>query len=360
MTMTNPHPVATWVAEGSPSTDTAWLRVLIFFFQAEDGIRDHCVTEVQTCALPILDERQAKDDDQRHGCAETRHRGAGHHLWLAAHPYAQHHSVHPAEYRRMGPVRMERCLAGNRRHLLRIYRLRRGFGRGAGSSKSEARYPDRHLGVAAHLHSPLHSDVADNDGTCALHHAQRAASCLRCDPERRATARLAWVPGGCRGRHWLGIRGAGSPAWAVADLLRHGQRRLGAGNVRSNSSAFPHALARNDRDRHIRSRTFGNGAARYSRRAGIHRDARGFRDCLFRNPCAARHAARDQASVPYSIRLVRGTDGHRDVRGYDVLAALGYLDPAARLDDHRTRDLRNLWRSQRQAARSEERRVGKE
>src|SRR5260221_1724796 len=24
---------------------------LIFFFQAEDGIRDHCVTGVQTCAL---------------------------------------------------------------------------------------------------------------------------------------------------------------------------------------------------------------------------------------------------------------------------------------------------------------------
>ena len=26
---------------------------LYFFFQAEDGIRDHCVTGVQTCALPI-------------------------------------------------------------------------------------------------------------------------------------------------------------------------------------------------------------------------------------------------------------------------------------------------------------------
>src|SRR5215204_7330804 len=29
----------------------AWF--LFFFFQAEDGIRDHCVTGVQTCALPI-------------------------------------------------------------------------------------------------------------------------------------------------------------------------------------------------------------------------------------------------------------------------------------------------------------------
>src|SRR5476649_2976583 len=25
-----------------------------FFFQADDGIRDHCMTGVQTCALPIL------------------------------------------------------------------------------------------------------------------------------------------------------------------------------------------------------------------------------------------------------------------------------------------------------------------
>src|SRR5947207_4455913 len=29
------------------------LCVFLFFFQAEDGIRDHCVTGVQTCALPI-------------------------------------------------------------------------------------------------------------------------------------------------------------------------------------------------------------------------------------------------------------------------------------------------------------------
>jgi len=28
--------------------------VSVFFFQAEDGIRGHCVTGVQTCALPIF------------------------------------------------------------------------------------------------------------------------------------------------------------------------------------------------------------------------------------------------------------------------------------------------------------------
>src|SRR5438034_10585989 len=31
-----------------------------FFFQAEDGIRDHCVTGVQTCALPIYSARQPR------------------------------------------------------------------------------------------------------------------------------------------------------------------------------------------------------------------------------------------------------------------------------------------------------------
>src|SRR5438034_11099085 len=32
-------------------------RAFCFFFQAEDGIRDHCVTGVQTCALPIFGSR---------------------------------------------------------------------------------------------------------------------------------------------------------------------------------------------------------------------------------------------------------------------------------------------------------------
>src|SRR5260221_8331584 len=32
---------------------TSRFCVFFFFFQAEDGIRDHCVTGVQTCALPI-------------------------------------------------------------------------------------------------------------------------------------------------------------------------------------------------------------------------------------------------------------------------------------------------------------------
>src|SRR5436190_6486376 len=36
-----------------------------FFFQAEDGIRDHCVTGVQTCALPIY--RHCRAGKSNHG-----------------------------------------------------------------------------------------------------------------------------------------------------------------------------------------------------------------------------------------------------------------------------------------------------
>src|SRR5256885_6757588 len=38
---------------------TAVFCVFLFFFQAEDGIRDYKVTGVQTCALPICERRPA-------------------------------------------------------------------------------------------------------------------------------------------------------------------------------------------------------------------------------------------------------------------------------------------------------------
>src|SRR5215204_7005910 len=40
--------------------------VFFFFFQAEDGIRDHCGTGVQTCALPILRTAGRGADGRRH------------------------------------------------------------------------------------------------------------------------------------------------------------------------------------------------------------------------------------------------------------------------------------------------------
>src|SRR5687767_15340949 len=48
------------------------LTSLIFFFQAEDGIRDKLVTGVQTCALPILPEitvRRMRIDQHNIGAA---------------------------------------------------------------------------------------------------------------------------------------------------------------------------------------------------------------------------------------------------------------------------------------------------
>src|SRR5258707_10825680 len=39
------------------SIDSAFISLLFFFFQAEDGIRDIGVTGVQTCALPISGRR---------------------------------------------------------------------------------------------------------------------------------------------------------------------------------------------------------------------------------------------------------------------------------------------------------------
>src|SRR5207237_6400091 len=43
--------VARWPA--GTTADQVWYVPSVFFFQAEDGIRDSSVTGVQTCALPI-------------------------------------------------------------------------------------------------------------------------------------------------------------------------------------------------------------------------------------------------------------------------------------------------------------------
>src|SRR2546429_2962920 len=41
------------MSAAAPTTNAAVIQKTIFFFQAEDGIRDVAVTGVQTCALPI-------------------------------------------------------------------------------------------------------------------------------------------------------------------------------------------------------------------------------------------------------------------------------------------------------------------
>src|SRR5215467_1059208 len=54
-------------------------RVLFFFFQAEDGIRDYKVTGVQTCALPISERQRALDQQSRpiEGVGEKRRQQQG-------------------------------------------------------------------------------------------------------------------------------------------------------------------------------------------------------------------------------------------------------------------------------------------
>src|SRR5260221_7382577 len=52
-------------------------RLVFFFFQAEDGIRDHCVTGVQTCALPISPGTHDEADIDRI-CLDRRPRGSRH------------------------------------------------------------------------------------------------------------------------------------------------------------------------------------------------------------------------------------------------------------------------------------------
>src|SRR5712672_1154745 len=44
---------------------------VVFFFQAEDGIRDKLVTGVQTCALPIS--RCGKEEQHGRGIEQQRH-----------------------------------------------------------------------------------------------------------------------------------------------------------------------------------------------------------------------------------------------------------------------------------------------
>src|SRR5437764_7515135 len=46
--------------------DVVMSVLFVFFFQAEDGIRDTSVTGVQTCALPILDVGAKRDSAAQH------------------------------------------------------------------------------------------------------------------------------------------------------------------------------------------------------------------------------------------------------------------------------------------------------
>src|SRR5437016_6943589 len=54
--------------------ESASLLRFLFFFQAEDGIRDWSVTGVQTCALPICTPRSCPDSGGRPPASRPRRR----------------------------------------------------------------------------------------------------------------------------------------------------------------------------------------------------------------------------------------------------------------------------------------------
>src|SRR5438132_3684844 len=98
-----------------------------FFFQAEDGIRDHCVTGVQTCALPISP-REPRAGPEQHAslgaeAAECR-RVAGLDDERGARYGPRHVALRPAlERRRVPPaastgLRFDECPHGHAGHVL--------------------------------------------------------------------------------------------------------------------------------------------------------------------------------------------------------------------------------------------------
>src|SRR5437588_6317079 len=64
-----------------------------FFFQAEDGIRYHCVTGVQTCALPICLARAAHRSVSSANAPRAYHRGSRGGLRAACGPSRQRRCV---------------------------------------------------------------------------------------------------------------------------------------------------------------------------------------------------------------------------------------------------------------------------
>src|SRR5689334_23798655 len=75
-------PAPTSFRRAAPALRDLWSRV--FFFQAEDGIRDGTVTGVQTCALPIcgrgrglLAARAVRAGDESRAVAGGRHERDG-------------------------------------------------------------------------------------------------------------------------------------------------------------------------------------------------------------------------------------------------------------------------------------------
>src|SRR5437773_11929759 len=78
----------------------------VFFFQAEDGIRDRDVTGVQTCALPISYQRRSGGADSG---SSTRRIGAG--------TYGEAHSKRTPSFPRLSSHLAERPVRSEERRV---------------------------------------------------------------------------------------------------------------------------------------------------------------------------------------------------------------------------------------------------
>ena len=101
-------------------------------------------------------DRQGRGRDHR----DPGRRGVRQHRQLDA--------VHPAEHRQLRRVRVERRAARRRRDLLRLHRLRRRVGRGAGSEEPAEGHAGRHPRIARRLHDPLRARVGRHGRPRAL------------------------------------------------------------------------------------------------------------------------------------------------------------------------------------------------
>src|SRR5690606_42008668 len=84
---------------------------MVFFFQAEDGIRDFHVTGVQTCALPIYPTGMSDTEPMRsEGPAVTVHGRGGERRVLVLDPAgaSKHDELPRSEERRVGKERRAR------------------------------------------------------------------------------------------------------------------------------------------------------------------------------------------------------------------------------------------------------------
>src|SRR5258708_14351221 len=86
------------------------IAMCFFFFQAEDGIRDDLVTGVQTCALPISDDRRAAvrgDGERRIELPAVRETYAAHRRLLL--DEALHRAIHLEPEARKGQIGRASC-----------------------------------------------------------------------------------------------------------------------------------------------------------------------------------------------------------------------------------------------------------